>query len=84
MITLAIIAAVIGILIVATPRSMRSDLWIHLRRTRCIIRHQHVALVAIGHFTKKGFQPIPLRQCQYCAEIIISANDAIRAGAKVK
>jgi hypothetical protein len=82
--TIAIGLAVAGLLI-AAPKTLRSSLRVHLRRTRCIIRQKHLDEHDIGTFTKKGFPAIPVRQCWYCTEIIVpSVGAAKKFGGKVR
>jgi hypothetical protein len=61
----------------------RRDLWMHLKRTRCIIARRHMDVHEIGVLSKKGgFRGVPLKQCHFCSEILITAGDAARYGGK--
>ncbi len=61
---------------------MLTDLWLHLKRTWCLIRRKHAAEIYIGDFVKKGFRGVPLYQCPRCAEIVLRLPDAKRRGGK--
>lgn len=47
------------------------DSFFHLKRTICLLRRKHRREHYIGSFTKKGFRPVDVFQCDFCAEIRI-------------
>jgi hypothetical protein len=64
--------------------TLMRDLWLHLKRVRCLIRRRHLAPISIGQLQRNGRRSFPLYQCAYCTEIWLRDADWQRAGGKVQ